>query len=172
MAPPRKGRLSEAHGNRVRRPGFDRSLPIHPIFAVPAGIRLCFLLEAAMSDDRLLREGIRLSLDDARAMIRSHTGLYPEENLTCGVLNLCDAVTTWSSDDPRIAEARGMVQMRCTRLAQVADRFAERDLASIAIARAQAIAAIDVLQDAVLDLHRTGSSRPPSAGALLRRRSR
>lgn len=123
-----------------------------------------------MDHDRSLREEIRLPLDDARAMIRKYTGLYLDEDLTGDVLGICDEVAAWVGVSPRIEEARALVEERCARLARVADRFAERDLALIAQARAQAIAAVDMLQDAALELRRMVIPTQ-SLGCLLRRRS-
>ncbi|MCB5175399.1 hypothetical protein [Microvirga lenta] len=110
-------------------------------------------------------------LDDARARVRRYTGLYPDENLTEDVLSVCDAVIAWDDLNPRLEEARAAIEARCLRLAQVADRFAERNLATIAKARAQAIAAIDILQDAVVDLRRSIRHPVYSPGPVLRRRS-
>ncbi|HZH51497.1 MAG TPA: hypothetical protein VEZ16_06390 [Microvirga sp.] len=123
-----------------------------------------------MTDDRSLREEIRLPLDDARAMIRNHTGLYPHEDLTADVLGICDEVVAWVGVSPRLEEARALVEERCARLVQAADRFAERNLAMIAMARAQAIAAVDMLQDAALERRRMVIPTQ-TLGSLLRRRS-
>ena len=125
-----------------------------------------------MGDDRLLREEIRLPLDDARTRIRRHTGLYPEENLTRDVLRICDEVMARGDATPRLQEAREAVSARCLRLSQVADRFADRNLGTIAKARAQAIAAIDMLQDAVLDRRRPEVAPQQCGGIMLRQRSR
>jgi hypothetical protein len=124
-----------------------------------------------MSDDRLLREEIRRPLDGARNRIRRYTGLYPDENLAREVLHMCDAVMARVDATPRLREMRETVRARCQWLAQVTDRFAERDLASISKARAQAVAAVDMLQDAVLDWRRIEEA-PQASGVLLRRRSR
>ncbi len=124
-----------------------------------------------MSDDRLLREEIRRPLDGARSRIRRYTGLYPDEDLAREVLHMCNAVMALADADPRLREISETVMARCQRLAQVTNRFAERDLASITKARAQAVAAVDMLQDAVLD-RRRGKGGPQAGGILLRRRSR
>jgi hypothetical protein len=124
-----------------------------------------------MGDDRWLRERIRLTLDGARSRIRRYTGLYPDEDLSREVLHICDAVAAGADTSLRLREARGVVEMRCRRLAQVTNRFAERELASIARARAQAVAAVDMLQDAVLD-HRRRKDPVQGNGIVLRRRSR
>jgi hypothetical protein len=124
-----------------------------------------------MGDDRLLREEIRLPLDSARTRIRRHTGLYPDENLTRDVLLICDEVIGWLSVTPDVQEARESVEARCLRLSQVTDRFAERDLGTIAKARSQAIAAIDRLQDVVFAQRRM-EAMPQGCGILLRQRSR
>jgi len=124
-----------------------------------------------MGDDRLLREEIRLPLDSARTRIRRHTGLYPDENLTRDVLLICDEVIGWLAVTPDVQEARESVEVRCLRLSQVTDRFAERDLGTIAKARSQAIAAIDRLQDAVFAQRRM-EAMPQGCGILLRQRSR
>lgn len=124
-----------------------------------------------MGDERLLRQEIRLPLDDARTRIRRHTGLYPDENLTRDVLEICDEVLTWVAVNQTLHEAREAVEARCMRLAQVSDRFSERSLPTIAKARAQAIAAIDRLQDAILERRRF-ECRPRTETVLLRQRSR
>ena len=71
---------------------------------------------------------------------------------------------------PRLQEARRLVEDRCRRLAQDTDRFALRDPAVIAVSRAQAMAAIDMLQDVVFEW-RKARMKVPSSGRLLRRRS-
>ncbi len=125
--------------------------------------------EGAMSDDMALRQEIRYSIGYIRGMIDSYSGLYSEENLTCDVLRFCDEIAHPGSPHPRLQEARRMVEDRCRQLAQATDRYAQRDPASIAAKRAQAMAAIDVLQDAVFEARK--SRMPvPSSGRLLRRK--
>jgi hypothetical protein len=70
----------------------------------------------------------------------------------------------------RLREARLLVEERCKKLAQATDRFAERDPKRIADLRAQAVAAIDLLQDAVFEWHKARMP-VPSSGHLLRRKS-
>ena len=123
-----------------------------------------------MSDDRLLREEIRRPLDGARSRIRRYTGLHPDEDLVREVLHMCNAVMARADADPRLREISETVMARCQRLAQVTNRFAERDLASIAKARAQAVAAVDMLQDVVFEW-RKARMTVPSSGRLLRRKS-
>jgi len=76
------------------------------------------------------------------------------------------------SEEPnsRLREARRLVEERCRQLADATDRFAQRDPASIAAMRAQAVAAIDLFQDAAFEWHKTRVS-VPSSGRLLRRKS-
>ena len=86
-----------------------------------------------MGDDRL-REEIRLPLDDARTRIRRHTGLYPEENLTRDVLRICDEVMARGMR-LRAFRRPGRPSRRAASGSQVADRFADRNLGTIAKAR-------------------------------------
>lgn len=123
-----------------------------------------------MSSDTLLRQEFRYSLNNVRSRIRSFTGLYSNESLTCDVLHACDEMMLLIGPDTRLDELRLVIEDRCTRLAQVADRFSDRDPTAIATARAQAIAAIDLLQDALFRLCRSNAPDPRQCG-LLRRRS-
>jgi hypothetical protein len=123
-----------------------------------------------MSGENVLRQEIRHSLNDVRGRIRSYSGLYPDESLIREVLRACDAMTAEVEADPRVEEARRNVAERCQRLAAVADRFSNRDPVVIAASRAQAIAAIDMLQDAVFELRRARSLAPQLRG-ILRRKS-
>jgi hypothetical protein len=124
-----------------------------------------------MSHDDAARQGIRHLFESARAKIRIHTGLYSDEDLAGDVLLVCDEAMALVEPNPRLDEARSLVEERCWRLMQVADRFAEYDLSVIATARAQAMAAVDVLQDAVFE-QRKASAAAPHLGYRLKRRSR
>jgi hypothetical protein len=123
-----------------------------------------------MSNDNILREEIRYSLGFVRSLISNYSGLYSGENLAGDVLRFCDDMVSPEAPDPRVGEARRVVEERCTRLAQTADRFANRDPALIAESRAKADAAIDMLQDAVFEW-RKARAPVPSSGRLLRRKS-
>jgi hypothetical protein len=125
---------------------------------------------SAMSSDTVLRQEIRYSLGYIRSMIDSYSGLYSGENLTRDVLRFCDEITDAGAPHPRLQEARRLVEDRCRRLAQDTDRFALRDPAAIAASRAQAMAAIDMLQDVVFEW-RKARVTVPSSGRLLRRKS-
>ena len=124
-----------------------------------------------MADERALRQDLRRVFDAARTIVREFTGLYRDEDLSRAVLRLCDQAGTSPAADPRLAEARALVDARCRRLAQVSDRFGERDPALIAEARTRAIAAVDTFQDVVLDVCRPAGPRFRD-GVLLRRRGR
>jgi CRISPR/Cas system-associated endonuclease Cas1 len=126
--------------------------------------------KGAMSSETFLRQEIRDSLGFVRGMIDHYSGLYSGENLTRDVLRLCDEMTTCEEPNPRLKEARRIVEERCRQLAQATDRFAQRDPASIAAIRAQAVAAIDAFQDAAFEW-RKARTVVPSAGRLLRRKS-
>jgi hypothetical protein len=123
-----------------------------------------------MNNDTLLRQEIRSSLSIVRALIKEYSGLYSAEDLTRDVLRVCDDVSVPVRSERRLEEARRMVAERCNRLAYTANRFASRDPASIASSRAQAVAAVDALQDAVFELRRS-CRLEPSPGPVLRRRS-
>ncbi|MBJ6125957.1 hypothetical protein [Microvirga splendida] len=123
-----------------------------------------------MSRDTLLRQEIRYSLGYIRSMINNYSGLYSGENLARDVLRFCDEMAGSGASHPRLQEARRLVEERCRRLAQDTDRFALRDPASIAASRAQAMAAIDMLQDVVFEWRRARMP-VPSSGRLLRRKS-
>ena len=125
---------------------------------------------SAMSSDTVIRQEIRYSLSYIRNMIDSYSGLYSGENLTREVLRFCDEMTDAEAPHPRLQEARRLVEDRCRRLAQDTDRFALRDPAAIAASRAQAMAAIDMLQDVVFEWRRARIA-VPSSGRLLRRKS-
>jgi CRISPR/Cas system-associated endonuclease Cas1 len=103
-------------------------------------------------------------------MIDHYSGLYSGENLTRDVLRFCDQMTSTEDSDLRLREARRIVEERCRRLAQASDRFAQRDPAAIAAMRAQAVAAIDMFQDAAFEWHKARTVIP-SSGRLLRRKS-
>ena len=122
-----------------------------------------------MGNDNILREEIRYSLGFIRSLINNYSGLYSGENLAGDVLRFCDEMVSPEAN-ARVEEARRVVEERCTRLAQAADRFADRDPALIAESRAKADAAIDMLQDAVFEWRK---ARAPvaSSGRLLRRKS-
>ncbi|MGO4387011.1 hypothetical protein AB4Y85_05700 [Microvirga sp. 2YAF29] len=123
-----------------------------------------------MNNDTLLRQEIRSSLSIVRALIKEYSGLYSAENLTRDVLSVCDDVAVPVKAERRLEEARRLVAERCNRLAYIANRFASRDPALIASSRAQAVAAVDALQDAVFELRRSGQPEQ-SRGPVLRRRS-
>ena len=123
-----------------------------------------------MSNDTLLRQEIRSSLGFVRSMIDNYSGLYSGENLTRDVLRFCDEMTGSGAPNRRLQEARRLVEERCRRLAQATDRYAMRDPAVIAASRIQAMAAIDMLQDAVYEWHKAHMAIP-STGRLLRRKS-
>ena len=123
-----------------------------------------------MSSETLLRQEIRYSLGFVRSMIDHYSGLYSGENLTRDVLRFCDEMATSEEPNFRLKEARRMVEERCRQLAQATDRFAQRDPASIAALRAQAVAAIDMFQDAAFEWHKR-RAYTPSSGRLLRRKS-
>jgi hypothetical protein len=124
----------------------------------------------AMSSDTVLRQEIRYSLGYIRSMIDNYSGLYSGENLARDVLRFCDEMTDAAPSHPRLQEARRLVEDCCRRLAQDTDRFALRDPAMIAASRAQAMAAIDRLQDVVFEW-RKARINVPSSGRLLRRKS-
>lgn len=123
-----------------------------------------------MSDDSILRQEIRHALSGVRSMIRSYSGLYSGEDLARDVLKICDDMARSSRPTRRLKEARCVVQEHCMKLARDADRFSVRDPAVIAASRAQAIASIDVMQDALFEM-RKAEITAPRIGALLRRRS-
>ena len=125
---------------------------------------------SAMSSDTILRQEIRYSLGYIRSMIDNYSGLYSGENLAREVLRFCDEMADAGVPHPRIQEARRLVEDRCRRLAQDKDRFALRDPAAIAASRAQPMAAIDMLQDVVVEW-RTARMTVPSSGRLWRRKS-
>lgn len=122
-----------------------------------------------MNDDSALRSRVKLSLDEARRRIGGHTGLYRDEDLVREVLRICDEVAAWSESGPRIDEARRHVEHRCNLVAMVADRFGQRDPGLIGTARAQAVAAIDVFQDAILEQNKDAGRSQPSGYRLTRR---
>lgn len=126
--------------------------------------------KGAMSSETLLRQEIRDSLGFVRSMIDHYSGLYSGENLTRDVLRFCDEMTVPGEPNLRLREARRLVEERCRQLAQATDRFSPRDPAAIAAIRAQAVAAIDLFQDAALEW-RKAHSIVPSSGRLLRRKS-
>jgi hypothetical protein len=123
-----------------------------------------------MSTDNILRQEIRGSLSIVRALIKEYSGLYSAEDLTRDVLRVCDDIAVPVRPDRRLEDARRVVAERCTRLAHTASRFTVRDPALIAASRAQAVAAIDALQDAIFELRKSYCAEP-SLGRVLRRRS-
>lgn len=123
-----------------------------------------------MSNDSILRQEIRHSLNRARSLIRSYSGLYSREDLAQDVLTVCDEIVQTSHPTPRLKEVRWLVHERCAKLVRDADRFSMRDPTTIAVSRAQACASIDMLQDALLEMRRA-ETNAPRIGALLRRRS-
>jgi hypothetical protein len=123
-----------------------------------------------MNDNAAFRQQIRSILNGARAKVHDYTGLYADEDLTSDVLRVCDSLMEVVASGPRLEQARVTVEDRCRRLAQATDRFIPRDLASISKARAQAVAAIDALQDAALELCKADNSAR-HMGPLLKRRS-
>jgi len=123
-----------------------------------------------MSSETLLRQEIRDSLGYVRSMIDHYSGLYTGENLTQDVLRFCDELARSAAPNPRLREARRVVEERCRQLAHATDRFSPRDPAWIAAVRAQAVAAIDVFQDAAFESHKARAV-VPSSGRLLRRKS-
>jgi hypothetical protein len=123
--------------------------------------------EGAMSSETLLRQEIRYSLGYVRSLIDNYSGLYSGENLAHDVLRFCDEITGPGTAHPRLQEARRLVEERCRRLAQATDRFAARDPALIASSRIQAIAAVDLFQDAIFEW-RKARMVVPSTGRLLR----
>jgi hypothetical protein len=126
--------------------------------------------KGAMSSETLLRQEIRYSLGFVRSMIDHYSGLYTSENLAQDVLRFCDEVAMAGDPNPRLREARRVVEERCRQLAQATDRFSRRDPVSIAAMRAQAVAAIDMFQDAAFESHKARAVIP-SSGHLLRRKS-
>jgi hypothetical protein len=128
------------------------------------------LWKGAMSSETLLRQEIRHSLGFVRSMIDHYSGLYSGEDLTQDVLSFCDGMIRPEEPNPRLREARRVVEERCRQLALATDRFANRDPASIAAMRAQAVAAIDVFQDAAFEWHKARAAAR-SSGCLLRRKS-
>ncbi|MGF9756466.1 hypothetical protein AAII07_14785 [Microvirga sp. 0TCS3.31] len=123
-----------------------------------------------MSSDTILRQEIRYTIGYIRSMIDNYSGLYSGENLARDVLRFCDEMTDAGTPHPHVQEARRLVEERCRRLAQDTDRFALRDPTAIAASRAQAMAAIDRLQDVVFEW-RKARMTAPSSGRLLRRKS-
>lgn len=127
--------------------------------------------KGAMSSETLLRQEIRDSLGFVRGMIDHYSGLYSGENLTRDVLRFCDEMTVPGEPSLRLREARRLVEERCRQLAEATDRFSRRDPAAIAAMRAQAVAAIDLFQDAALEWRKARGAVAPSSGCLLRRKS-
>jgi len=123
-----------------------------------------------MTNDSILRQEIRHSLSRARSLIRAYSGLYSGENLASDVLMACDELAGACQATPRVNEARRIVQERCAKLVRDADRFSMRDPATIAASRSQAVASIDILQDALFEM-RKAAVGTPRIGALLKQRS-
>ena len=65
-----------------------------------------------MSSETLLRQEIRDSLGFVRSMIDHYSGLYTGENLTQDVLRFCDEVAMSAAPNPRLREARRVVEER------------------------------------------------------------
>jgi len=123
-----------------------------------------------MTDESAWRRDIKHFLDGARYRIRHHTGLYADEDLIGAVLHACRQAEVGCAPDLRLEEARREVEARCRRLAQAADRFADRDFARLGALRSQALAAVDTFQDIVLHKSRLREAGR-SAGAFLRRQA-
>lgn len=123
-----------------------------------------------MNNDHTLRQEIRSSLSIVRTLIKDYSGLYSAEDLTQEVLRACDGIAGPGKVDQRLEDAKRMVAERCNRLACTANRFTVRDPTLIAASRAQAVAAIDALQDTIFDLRRSCRFEP-SRGRFLKRRS-
>lgn len=122
-----------------------------------------------MSESSILRQEIRHSLSHVRRRINSHSGLYSDEDLVRDILKVCDEMVRSSQPSTRLQEVRRLVHERCARLVRDADRFSTRDPALIARSRAKAIAAIDLLQDALFELHKP--EEVAGRGSFLRMRS-
>jgi len=123
-----------------------------------------------MTDDSALRHVIKRCLDRARGRIAAYTGLYPDEDLMSDVLRACHEAAAKDTKNQSLEDARHAVETRCLHLVQAADRFAVRDLATIAAARARAVAAVDTFQDAALEARRAGDVRQ-RPGSLLKKRA-
>jgi hypothetical protein len=122
-------------------------------------------------DDLALRREVRGVLEGARDAIRGYTGFYSDEDLLEAVLSICNKVADPCLGNARIEEARALVEERCQQLVKAANRFADRDFEAIAAYRAQAVAAVDMLQDIVVDV-RKAAAAARGFGSLLRRRAR
>jgi hypothetical protein len=129
-----------------------------------------FSAQSAVRNESALRNEVRQTFDDVRDRIRGYTGLYSDEDLLGEVMCACDEAMGSFVRDMRLEDIRQIIETRCQRLAEAANRFGERDPTVIAAARAQAVAAIDMLQDAVFQLRRT-SNAVSRFGCPLKRRS-
>jgi hypothetical protein len=124
-----------------------------------------------MSDDVEFRREIKHVFDGVRIRIGSYTGLYADEDLLQDLQQACGDLLRTVAPEPRLDVAMHALEDRCRHLAKVTDRFAERDPDVIATARAQAVAAVDMLQDAIFDLRKAEmEQRVPRR--LLKRRGR
>ena len=74
--------------------------------------------KGAMGSETLLRQEIRYSLGFVRSMIDHYSGLYSGENLTHDVLRFCNGMIAAEEPNPRLKEARRIVEERCRQLAQ------------------------------------------------------
>ncbi|HZH12311.1 MAG TPA: hypothetical protein VEZ24_18320 [Microvirga sp.] len=122
-----------------------------------------------MSENSILPQEIGHSLNKVRGLIRSYSGLYCDEDLARDVLKLCDEAMRSPQPSTRVREVRRLVHECCVKLVRDADRFSIRDPALIARSRARAIAAVDMLQDALLE--QAKADVVPRSGSFLRRRS-
>lgn len=121
-----------------------------------------------MRDDSAWRRDVKKILDGARLRIAHYTGLYSDEDLIGAVLHASREAASRLAADHRLNDARQDMELRCRLLVRAADRFGARDMAAIAAARAQALAAVDAFQEAVLRECRLRQARN-SLGPLLRR---
>ena len=129
-----------------------------------------FSAQGAVRNESALRNEVRHTFDDVRDRIRGYTGLYSDEDLMGEVICACDEAMGSFVRDMRLDDMRQTIETRCRRLMEAADRFGDRDPIVITAARAHAVAAIDMLQDAVFHLRRT-SNAVSHFGCPLRRRS-
>ena len=124
-----------------------------------------------MTDLTARAREIKRGLDRARNQILRYNGLYTDEDLIRDVLRTCHEAASGASPHPRLDATGRHVEARCKRLVHVADRFATRDIALMASARAQAVAAVDVFQDVVVEMLRADASQQIPF-TLLKKRAR
>jgi hypothetical protein len=124
-----------------------------------------------MSDDVVLRREIKHVLDGVRAKICGYAGLYADEDLLRDVQQACVRLSGTAASELRLEHAISALEDRCRHLAQVTNRFAERNPDVIATVRAQAVAAVDMVQDVILDLRKAEAERRLPR-QVLKRRSR